>query len=202
MRKAQIVGLAAQSLLFCAGHCLSFCPFSFGHCNICTTSIYSFWLPAMIFSNFSYLRGRWNSFHFILSYYPALDNYSKTQQTAEGEFTCYGKVRSSCSISLNRRVTIVTNPVISHEAVCWVLLLNLDFSVQNIVCFVAQSLLFCAEHCLSFCSFSFAQCIICTSLIYSFWLPLWYFQTFSNKTNNVLHRKVKIEQQDPTNSRG
>jgi hypothetical protein len=38
---------------------------------------------------------------------------SKTQQTTEGEFTCYGKVCCSCSTSLNRRVTIVTNPVIS-----------------------------------------------------------------------------------------
>jgi hypothetical protein len=36
-------------------------------------------------------------------------------QTTEGEFTCYGKVCCSCSTSLNRRVTIVTNPVISHE---------------------------------------------------------------------------------------
>jgi hypothetical protein len=40
---------------------------------------------------------------------------SKTQQTTEGEFTCYGKVCCSCSTSLNRRVTIATNPVIRHE---------------------------------------------------------------------------------------
>jgi len=26
-------------------HCLSFCPSSFGHCNVCPSSIYGFWLP-------------------------------------------------------------------------------------------------------------------------------------------------------------
>ena len=25
--------------------CLSFCTFSFGHCVVCSTSIYGFWLP-------------------------------------------------------------------------------------------------------------------------------------------------------------
>ena len=47
--------------------------------------------------------------------------------------------------------------------------------------FVAQSLVFCvvfAEHCLSFCPFSFGRCIVCRSSIWVFWLPLWYIQTF------------------------
>jgi hypothetical protein len=44
------------------------------------------------------------------------------------------------------------------------LLLNLLFSVS---CFV--------DHCLSFCPFFFfGHCIFCPSLIYGFWLPLWY----------------------------
>ena len=40
--------------------------------------------------------------------------------------------------------------------------------------------IFCAQSQLSFCPFSFGHCIIC-SLIYSFWLPLWYHQTFLNE---------------------
>jgi hypothetical protein len=44
---------------------------------------------------------------------PRLSN--KTQEAAEGEFTCYRKVPSSCSTSRTRRVTIVTNPVICLE---------------------------------------------------------------------------------------
>jgi hypothetical protein len=37
------------------------------------------------------------------------------------------------------------------------------------VCFV--------DCCLSFCPFSFDHCVVCSSLIYGFWLPLWYLQT-------------------------
>jgi hypothetical protein len=37
-----------QSLVLCVclvDRCLSFCTFSFGHCVVCSSSIYGFWLP-------------------------------------------------------------------------------------------------------------------------------------------------------------
>jgi hypothetical protein len=37
------------------------------------------------------------------------------------------------------------------------------------VCFV--------DRCVSFCTFSFGHCVVCSSSIYGFWLPLWYLQT-------------------------
>ena len=37
------------------------------------------------------------------------------------------------------------------------------------VCFV--------DRCLSFCTFSFGHCVVCSSSIYGFWLPFWYLQT-------------------------
>ena len=37
------------------------------------------------------------------------------------------------------------------------------------VCFV--------DRCLSFCTFFFDHCVVCSSSIYGFWLPLWYLQT-------------------------
>ena len=37
------------------------------------------------------------------------------------------------------------------------------------VCFV--------DRCLFFCTFSFGHCVVCSSSIYRFWLPLWYLQT-------------------------
>ena len=40
------------------------------------------------------------------------------------------------------------------------------------VCFV--------ERCLFFCSFPFGHCVVCSSSIYGFWLPLWYLQTLLN----------------------
>ena len=39
------------------------------------------------------------------------------------------------------------------------------------VCFV--------NRCLSFCTSSFGHCVVCSSSIYGFWLPLWYLQIFS-----------------------
>ena len=40
------------------------------------------------------------------------------------------------------------------------------------VCFV--------DRCLSFCTFSFGHCVVCSSSIYGFWFPLWYLQTLLN----------------------
>jgi hypothetical protein len=37
------------------------------------------------------------------------------------------------------------------------------------VCFV--------DRCLSFCTFSFGHCAVCSTSIYGFWLPFWYLQT-------------------------
>ena len=37
------------------------------------------------------------------------------------------------------------------------------------VCFV--------DRCLSFCTFSFGHCVVRSSLMYGFWLPLWYLHT-------------------------
>ena len=37
------------------------------------------------------------------------------------------------------------------------------------VCFV--------DCCLSFCTFPFGHCVVCSSSIYGFWLSLWYLQT-------------------------
>jgi len=44
---------------------------------------------------------------------------------------------------------------------------------------ITQSLVWCVcfiDSCLSFCTFSFDHCVVCSSSIYGFWLPLWYLQ--------------------------
>ena len=44
---------------------------------------------------------------------------------------------------------------------------------------VTRSLVLCVcfvDRCLSFYTFSFAHCFVCSSSIYWFWLPLWYLQ--------------------------
>ena len=45
---------------------------------------------------------------------------------------------------------------------------------------VTRSLVLClcfVDRCLSFCTLSVDHCVVCSSSIYGFWLPLWYFQT-------------------------
>ena len=45
---------------------------------------------------------------------------------------------------------------------------------------VTRSLVLCVcfvDCCLSFCTFYFGHCVVCSSSIYGFWLPLWYPQT-------------------------
>ena len=46
------------------------------------------------------------------------------------------------------------------------------------VCFV--------ERCLSFCTFSFGHCAVCSSSIYGFWSPLWYLQTLHMLKKQVI----------------
>jgi len=43
------------------------------------------------------------------------------------------------------------------------------------------------DRCLSFCNFSFGQCVVCSSSMYGFRLPLWYLQTLLS-TIVKLHR--------------
>ena len=46
---------------------------------------------------------------------------------------------------------------------------RVTWSLVLCVCFV--------DRCLSFCTFSFGHCVVCSSSICGFWLPLWYLQT-------------------------
>jgi hypothetical protein len=46
------------------------------------------------------------------------------------------------------------------------------------VCFV--------DHCSSFCTFSVDHCVVCSSSIYGFWLPLWYLQTLPTHLKHIL----------------
>ena len=48
---------------------------------------------------------------------------------------------------------------------------------------------FFVDRCLSFCTFSFGHCVVCSSSIYGFWLLLWYLRAprtyiINSKNNN------------------
>jgi hypothetical protein len=47
------------------------------------------------------------------------------------------------------------------------------------------------DRCLYFCTFSFGHCVVCSSSIYGFWLPLWYRQTLLT-TESTTNKNVDI----------
>ena len=49
------------------------------------------------------------------------------------------------------------------------------------VCFV--------DRCLSSCTFSFGHCVVCSSSIHGFWLPLWYLQTLHIIRGLIVHQR-------------
>jgi protein-S-isoprenylcysteine O-methyltransferase Ste14 len=68
---------------------------------------------------------------------------------------------------------------------------------------VATYLVFCVifvNRCLSFCPFSFGHCVVCSSSIYGFWLPLWCLRTLPTdiiniKNNSKTHSKNTTSEQ-------
>ena len=54
---------------------------------------------------------------------------------------------------------------------------------------ITRSLVMCM-FCLSFCTFSFGHCVVCSS-IYEFWLPLWYAQSCTHKASLSPPRFIK-----------
>jgi hypothetical protein len=56
---------------------------------------------------------------------------------------------------------------------------------------VTRSLVLCVcfgDRCLSFCTFYFGHCVVCSSSIYGFWLPLWYLQSLLIYQSN--HKQI------------
>ena len=67
--------------------------------------------------------------------------------------------------------TFLIHDLVDHGYVPIVVNTSRSFprSLVIYVCFV--------DRCLSFCTFSFGHCVVCSSSMYGFWLPLWYLQT-------------------------
>jgi hypothetical protein len=59
---------------------------------------------------------------------------------------------------------------------------------------VTRSLVLCVcfvDRCLSFCTCSFGHCVVCSSSIYRFWIPLWYLQTRSTSGTRRVNLSIK-----------
>jgi hypothetical protein len=145
---------------------------SFGHCIACTSLIYGFWLPL------------WYLVAIVL---PVLLWFTASNYL-------YGIVLPLyCLYFFDLRLLITSMVSCGHCIACTSLIYGFRLPFWYLVAIVLPVLLwftasdypfgiFWSLHCLYFFDLrllitplvSFGHCIACTSLIYGFWLPLWY----------------------------
>ena len=100
-----------------------------------------------------------------------------------------------CVTRLTRRVPLVEQellPLPEHLSSSPVFS-RVDVAPYLVLC------VFFVVRCLSFCTFSFGHCVVCSSSIYEFWLPLWYLRTpptdIINKKDNKTQNKNTTSEQ-------
>ena len=169
-----------QSLVFCVmlvDCCLSFCLFSFGHCVVCS-SIYRFWLPL------------WYLLAIVLSVLLFMDSDYP-----------FGIFWPLCCLFFYLQILITPLVSFGHCVVCsssiyrfWLPLWYLLVIVLSVLLRYTDSYfpfsIFWSLCCLFFCDIqiliaplvSFGHCVVCSSVIYEFCLPLWYLQTLLEPT--------------------
>ena len=106
------------------------------------------------------------------------ENISKKKSTS---MCCYPlKFYSFCSTRINNRSFILSfRPFMMFNATFNNISVISGQSVLFNWLIVTQSLVLCVcfvDRCLSFCPLYFGHYFVCFSLIYRFWLPLWYLQ--------------------------
>jgi hypothetical protein len=166
--------------------------FSSGHCVVCHSSNYGFWLPLCIFKRLAIVL---SVLRFTDSDYPIITSkfirslpwlgwplwnicvtnnhgyvplFVSTSRFFPRSWLVIGFVTR-----LTRRVSLVEQQLLTRTEQ-----LNsppvfsgvrVTRSLVLYVCFV--------DRCLSFCAFSYGHCVVCSFSIYGFWLPIWYLQT-------------------------
>jgi hypothetical protein len=89
---------------------------------------------------------------------------------------------------LRRRVSLVEQELLTlpqHLSSPRFLRVRVTRSLVLYVCFVYR--------CLSFCTFSFGHCVVCSSSIYGFVITLWYLQTLLSLDPSFFLIPMKIE---------
>ena len=157
-----LLNLYFSTLCF-LNHCLSFSPFSFGHCIVCPSSIYGFWLPFGILAIVLSVLHRFTASDYPLVYWPLY-----------------------CLSFIALRL-LTTLWYIGHCIVCPSSLYGfwLPFGILAIVLSVLHRftasdypLVSWPLYCLSFIALRLlttlwylGHCIVCPSSLYGFWLP-------------------------------
>ena len=130
-------------------HCLSFCTFFYGRCVVCS-SIYGFWLLLnyLCTSYLNFLKPVFSGVHVtrsLVSYVCFVDRFSLVVVSSVLRFTDSDYYYTTCAWQsyLN-----FLKPVFSR--------VHVTRSLVLYVCFV--------DHCLSFCTFFYGRCVVCSSI--------------------------------------
>jgi hypothetical protein len=155
---------------------LSFYPFTFGHCVVCPSLIYSFWLPLWyLLTIVLYVLLWFTASDYTFGIFWSLCCMSFfdlqlliTPLVSFGHCVVYPSLIDSFWLPLWYLLAIVLYVLLWFTAsdypfgifwpLCCIFLFDLQLLITPLV--------------------SFGHCVVCPSLIYSFWLPLWYLQTF------------------------
>ena len=163
-------------------HCLSFCTFSFGHCVVCSSSIYRLWLPLWYLPTFGHcvvcsssIYGFWLALWYLLTF-------------------GYWVVCSSSIYGFWLPLWYI--PTFGHCVVCsssiygfWLPLWYLPTFGHCVVCSSSIYGLWLPLWYLP----TFGHCVVFSSSIYGFWLPLWYLRyTDSDCPFGILDIRILI----------
>ena len=188
--------------IFWSLYCLSFIDLrllisplvSFGHCIVCLSLIYGFWFPLwyllviVLYFCLSLIYSFWFPFWYLLAIVLSVFHWFTASDFPFGIFwSLY------CLSFIDLRLLI--SPLVSfgHCIVCLSLIYGFWFPLWYLLAIVLSVFhwftasdfpfgIFWSLYCLSFIDLqllisplvSFGHCIVCLSLIYSFWFPLWY----------------------------
>jgi len=117
-------------------------------------------------------------------------DYNIQQETTVKPLMPHSRLITGFVTRLTRRVPLVEQELLT-------LLEHLSSPAVFSGVRVTRSLVLCVcfvDSCLSFCTFSFGHCVVCSSSIYGFWLPLWYLQNLL-KSSHLRPRKIVLIRQ-------
>jgi len=150
-------------------------------------SDYKYFEPSIIFCSTTFVRnitGEWNMITQIQSiievsmpdrwtvshfyFYSDFILYKHTQKPWQLRSWLITRFVTTCR--LTRRVSLVEQELLTlPEHLSSPPVFSRDHVTRSLVLYVCF-----VDHCLSFCTFSVGHCVVYSSSIYRFWLPLWY----------------------------
>ena len=193
--------------MFC-GSLFVFCTFSFGHCFVCSSMIYAFWLPLWYLLNIvlSVLLWYTDSDYTLGIFWPLCCLFFYDIRilitplvSFDHCFVCSSMIYWFW-LPLWYLLAIVLSVVLWYTdsdyplAIFWPLCCLFFYDIRILItrlyllAIVLSALLWYTHSDYPFVSFG--HCVVCCSMIYGFWLPLRYLQTLLNSIFGFATRSI------------